>query len=277
MEETSGRRSSGISNRHAPIPRPGVVAISGQKTPFELFQHNPNRLNPRINMTHHSDKIVMDINQPEKHTHRCSRHPLVGDALDTTTLLAPLDEQNKLKMKSILSYYYSLNPALKTVFLDGILMNSCFNQLSYLDTKLPSILKIDFVMRLPTELSFKVLRYLDGKSLCHAAQVSHAWKAVADDDLLWYRMCSQHIDKKCTKCGWVSTSLTQGLPLMQKQKRRKTSDSSQVSRSDALSHSVSRTANTTQIARTPSTLVTQITRTPSTQQLLRSRIRSPVS
>ena len=96
------------------------------------------------------------------------------------------------------------------------------------DTKLPSILKIDFVMRLPTELSFKVLRYLDGKSLCHAAQVSHAWKAVADDDLLWYRMCSQHIDKKCTKCGWVSTSLTQGLPLMQKQKRRKTSDSSQV-------------------------------------------------
>ena len=69
-------------------------------------------------MTHHSDKIVRDINQPEKHTHRCSRHPLVGDALDTTTLLAPLDEQNKLKMKSILSYYYSLNPALKTVFLD---------------------------------------------------------------------------------------------------------------------------------------------------------------
>ncbi|KAI8911558.1 WD40-repeat-containing domain protein [Gorgonomyces haynaldii] len=30
----------------------------------------------------------------------------------------------------------------------------------------------------------------------------------ADDDLLWNRMCHQHINKKCDKCGW-------GLPLMQ--------------------------------------------------------------
>lgn len=52
---------------------------------------------------------------------------------------------------------------------------------------------------------------MDASSLCSAAQVSHHWKQLADDDTLWHRMCEQHINKKCTKCGW-------GLPLLQKRK-----------------------------------------------------------
>ncbi|CAO3650428.1 unnamed protein product [Mucor hiemalis] len=43
-------------------------------------------------------------------------------------------------------------------------------------------------------------------------QVSHNWKTMADDNALWHRMCEQHIDKKCTKCGW-------GLPLLNKKRK----------------------------------------------------------
>ncbi len=48
-------------------------------------------------------------------------------------------------------------------------------------------------------------------SLGKAAQVSKSWKALADDDLLWRRMCGQHIDRKCEKCGW-------GLPLLERRR-----------------------------------------------------------
>jgi F-box/WD-40 domain protein MET30 len=36
---------------------------------------------------------------------------------------------------------------------------------------------------------------------------------LADDDLLWRRMCGQHIERKCVKCGW-------GLPLLERRRLR---------------------------------------------------------
>ena len=36
---------------------------------------------------------------------------------------------------------------------------------------------------------------------------------LADDDVVWHRMCEQHIDRKCTKCGW-------GLPLLERKRLR---------------------------------------------------------
>lgn len=76
-----------------------------------------------------------------------------------------------------------------------------------MSSALVPLLRIDFIKNAPTEIAIRILQYLDGRSLCHAAQVSKAWKKVADDDIIWHRMCEQHIDKKCTKCGW-------GLPLL---------------------------------------------------------------
>ena len=63
------------------------------------------------------------------------------------------------------------------------------------------------------EISYKVLCFLDTTSLCKAAQVSQRWRTLADDDVVWHRMCEQHIDRKCTKCGW-------GLPMLEAKKLR---------------------------------------------------------
>ena len=95
----------------------------------------------------------------------------------------------------------------------GILAQCCFPQLSYLSTSVRDLIRIDFLTALPPEISFKVLCYLDTTSLCKAAQVSQRWRTLADDDVVWHRMCEQHIDRKCTRCGW-------GLPMLERKRLR---------------------------------------------------------
>jgi F-box/WD-40 domain protein MET30 len=75
------------------------------------------------------------------------------------------------------------------------------------------LIRIDPFSLLPREVNLRILGYLDAISLGRAAQVSKSWKALADDDLLWRRMCGQHIDRKCEKCGW-------GLPLLERRRLR---------------------------------------------------------
>lgn len=97
----------------------------------------------------------------------------------------------------------------RTLILKGLVSTCCMPQLSFLHNATKPLLRIDFVSILPKEVALSVFSHLDAKSLCHAAQVSKTWRKLADDDSLWHRMCEQHIDKKCAKCGW-------GLPLLDK-------------------------------------------------------------
>ena len=99
----------------------------------------------------------------------------------------------------------------RELMLQGIITQCCFPQLSTVSREVQEQLKIDFLAALPNELSYKILCHLDTVSLCKAAQVSVRWRNLADDDVVWHRMCEQHIDRKCTKCGW-------GLPLLEKKK-----------------------------------------------------------
>ncbi|KAI4126990.1 MAG: hypothetical protein LQ338_003445 [Usnochroma carphineum] len=101
----------------------------------------------------------------------------------------------------------------RNLMLQGILTQCCFPQLSYLAGNIRELVRIDFLSALPPEISFKVLCYLDTTSLCKAAQVSQRWRTLADDDVVWHKMCEQHINQKCTKCGW-------GLPLLERKRLR---------------------------------------------------------
>ena len=99
----------------------------------------------------------------------------------------------------------------RNLMLQGILAQCCFPQLSFLSANVRELIKIDFLAALPSEVSYRVLCFLDTTSLCKAAQVSSRWRQLADDDVVWHRMCEQHIERKCTKCGW-------GLPLLDRKK-----------------------------------------------------------
>lgn len=111
------------------------------------------------------------------------------------------------------SIFSAAPPKHRNLMLRGILAQCCFPQLSYISSHINDLVKIDFLTALPLEISYKILAYLDTSSLCKAAQVSHRWKYLADDDVVWHRMCEQHIDRKCKKCGW-------GLPLLDRKRIR---------------------------------------------------------
>lgn len=89
----------------------------------------------------------------------------------------------------------------------------CVPQLSFLSANVRKLSGIDFLSELPAEVAFRILCFLDTISLCKAAQVSRRWRQLADDDVVWHRMCEQHIDRKCTRCGW-------GLPLLERKRLR---------------------------------------------------------
>jgi F-box and WD-40 domain protein MET30 len=101
----------------------------------------------------------------------------------------------------------------RKLILQGILSQCCFPQLSFISSQLHQLIRIDFIGALPSEISYKILSYLDAISLCKAAQVSRKWREMADDDIVWMKICQQHIDRKCTKCGW-------GLPLLERRRLR---------------------------------------------------------
>ena len=123
----------------------------------------------------------------------------------------PLDSQQAVA--HVWSLFSAAPAKQRILMLSGILSQCCFPQLSYLAANVRELVRIDFLSALPAELSFKVLCFLDTTSLCKAAQVSQRWRTLADDDVVWHKMCEQHIDRKCTKCGW-------GLPLLEKSRLR---------------------------------------------------------
>ncbi|KAI8381470.1 quinon protein alcohol dehydrogenase-like superfamily [Radiomyces spectabilis] len=130
---------------------------------------------------------------------------------DVQKQMEKLPTADRVAITHIWSLFSAAPADQRTLILKGILSTCCMPQLSFLHDAIKPLLRIDFISILPREVSLQVFSYLDAKSLCHAAQVSQTWKQLADDDTLWHRMCEQHIDKKCAKCGW-------GLPLLDKKR-----------------------------------------------------------
>ncbi|KAJ1838459.1 hypothetical protein LPJ73_007072, partial [Coemansia sp. RSA 2703] len=149
--------------------------------------------------------------------YRHSAHVYLAECVNTQRQLQeslvslPADEQAKIA--GIWRSFASEPSERRLLILQGIVNLCCIPQLSYLNKVVPQQLRVDFLAAAPPDISLKILSYLDARSLCVAAQVSRTWAALANEDILWHRMCAQHIDKVCKKCGW-------GLPLLDKSSRR---------------------------------------------------------
>ncbi|KIR40416.1 F-box and WD-40 domain-containing protein MET30 [Cryptococcus deuterogattii 99/473] len=144
----------------------------------------------------------------------CVRHKQMANQNINEKLQRSLDSLNPSERAAITQMWSTFSTAphgKRKIILEGILTMCCFSQLSHLSDSLNQIIRIDPFSLLPRETSLRILGYLDAFSLGRAAQVSRLWKALADDDLLWRRMCGQHIDRKCDKCGW-------GLPLLERKR-----------------------------------------------------------
>ncbi|KAI9376081.1 WD40-repeat-containing domain protein [Aspergillus egyptiacus] len=127
--------------------------------------------------------------------------------------LETLPRSDQQSISHVWSLFSAAPAKHRKLLLQGIMAQCCFPQLSFISATVRDLIRIDFITALPPEISFKILCYLDTTSLCKAAQVSRGWRALADDDVVWHRMCEQHIHRKCKKCGW-------GLPLLDRKRLR---------------------------------------------------------
>ncbi|KAI1936833.1 hypothetical protein LOZ66_004340 [Ophidiomyces ophidiicola] len=173
-------------NRFEPLETP-----NSSKNPNSKYCY---RHRPDLKCRRQADEITMDHMQQELHT------------------LSQGDQQSIALFWSLFSAAPSKH---RNLMLQGILAQCCFPQLSFISATIRDLIRIDFLSALPPEISFKILCYLDTASLCKAAQVSRRWRDLADDDVVWHRMCEQHIDRKCKKCGW-------GLPVLDRKRLRDT-------------------------------------------------------
>ncbi|KAE8153776.1 putative E3 ubiquitin ligase complex SCF subunit sconB [Aspergillus avenaceus] len=148
--------------------------------------------------------------RPDVKCRRQADEPSMDKLQKELETLPPSDQQGIAHVWSL----FSAAPAKhRKLILQGIMAQCCFPQLSFVSATVRDLIRIDFLTALPPEISFKILCYLDTTSLCKAAQVSRRWRALADDDVVWHRMCEQHIHRKCKKCGW-------GLPLLERKRLR---------------------------------------------------------
>ncbi|MCJ1438419.1 hypothetical protein MMC27_007807 [Xylographa pallens] len=191
--------------------------LAGQTVAPFLAQHIPEQYAPLGGQTDRNGVPIADPNSKFCYRHRpdlkCRRQanePSMDQLQHALETLSQSDQQGIAHVWTLFSAAPSKH---RQLMLQGILTQCCFPQLSYLSAHVRELIRIDFLSALPTELAFKILCYLDTTSLCKAAQVSQRWRTLADDDVVWHRMCEQHIDRKCTKCGW-------GLPLLERKRLR---------------------------------------------------------
>ncbi|KAH8166273.1 hypothetical protein CIB48_g1936 [Xylaria polymorpha] len=168
-------------------PREETILTQGSDRPF-CYRHRPDLVYQRL-----ADKASMQELQRK---------------------LEDLPQSRQQVINSIWTFFSNAPEEERHLILDGILAQSCFSQLSYVSTSVKALIRIDFLAVLPSEISIRILQYLDATTLSKAAKVSRLWKKLADDDIIWYRMCQQHINKKCSKCGW-------SLPLLRAPQQRR--------------------------------------------------------
>ncbi|KAL1996179.1 hypothetical protein VTN49DRAFT_502 [Thermomyces lanuginosus] len=182
-----------------------VKHIPTQYAPMGGQEKNSNPSNPTNPNSKYCYRHRPDLN--------CRRQPDEPSMEQLQRELQSLPESDQKGISHVWSLFSAAPAKQRKLMLQGILAQCCFPQLSFLSASVRELIRIDFLSALPPEISFKILSYLDTASLCRAAQVSRRWRSLADDDVVWHRMCEQHIHRKCKKCGW-------GLPLLERKRLR---------------------------------------------------------
>jgi F-box/WD-40 domain protein MET30 len=209
-EEEARHRSRGSLNNMS------SSLIGKTVTPF-LKEHIPTMYAP-VGRSR-NEQSARENNPNTKYCYRHRPDSKCRRAADEAKMVMIQQELDKLTSadQQAITHVWSLFSAApsrhRELMLQGVLAQLCFPQLSLVSREVGEALKIDFITALPVEIAQKVLCFLDTVSLTKAAQVSQRWRLLADDDAVWVRMCEQHVNRKCTKCGW-------GLPLLERKKLR---------------------------------------------------------
>lgn len=91
-----------------------------------------------------------------------------------------------LKIPEVVDTFDALPANVQTYVMYQLLRRCNKNTLQFVAQVVNPTLKCDFLALLPLEISLAVLKYLDARSLCRAAQVSKKWREIVDtDEWMW--------------------------------------------------------------------------------------------
>ncbi|KAI5292646.1 hypothetical protein KEM52_006170 [Ascosphaera acerosa] len=93
-----------------------------------------------------------------------------------------MSSYNLLDLPVAVDYFASLPAKLKTYFMLQLLRQCDKTTLLSMAEVINPALKVDFLARLPMELSLLILRHLDYKTMCRAASVSKKWRRIVNSD-----------------------------------------------------------------------------------------------
>lgn len=87
-----------------------------------------------------------------------------------------------MNIPNMLDSFDAMPSSVKTYLMYQFLRRCSKNTLQTVANVVNPALKCDFLSLLPAELSLQVIKHLDVKSLCSAAQVSRRWRSIVDSD-----------------------------------------------------------------------------------------------
>lgn len=214
LTETHLRRLGNLSEQIAPRPMRPVVNTDlshgglrvSERTSFPDEQERPST--PR-NLSPSAEGALTPTSQPLSlpspsisPVHNVSRHEMIKNEHTphahpgSPTLLETPKPSDRilisgpppsiLRIPDLVSSFDTLHPNVQTYVMYQFLRRCNKLTLQFVAGVVNLTLKCDFLALLPLELSLGVLKYLDAKSLCRAAQVSRRWRAVVDtDEWMW--------------------------------------------------------------------------------------------
>ncbi|KAL5400560.1 hypothetical protein PMIN06_012355 [Paraphaeosphaeria minitans] len=130
-----------------------------------------------------------------------ARHVGTNPQLLTPTLM---------DVPTMLDAFDALPEKMKTYVMYQFLRRCTKPTLHFVADVVNPALKCDFIALLPTELSLHIINFLDGKSMCNAAQVSRKWRELVDtNELAWkslldrdgYNLPENELERAITE-GW---------------------------------------------------------------------------
>lgn len=99
-----------------------------------------------------------------------------------TSPKAEVPKPTLMDMPTMLDSFDAMPDELKTYLMYQFLRRCAKSTLHFVAGVVNPALKCDFIGLLPLELSLSIIRYLDVKSMCRAAQVSKKWRRIVDSD-----------------------------------------------------------------------------------------------
>lgn len=175
-----------LSAQDASLPSPSLSPITAAAS---LAQHNDGLFNGDDGDDEANDLSSLDISQNPLdcgNMNELMLSPSSSRRLDLSDLRGIANPQlptpGIMDIPNMLDSFDALPEKMKTYVMYQLLRRCTKPTLHFVADVVNPALKCDFIGLLPTELSLNIVKFLDVKSMCSAAQVSKKWRRIVDTD-----------------------------------------------------------------------------------------------